>query len=112
MMPLTVGTGYLDVGEGGYRVEGLDAGAPAKRNSKELQLVVDQGSSLHWNRARCEDVKVKEAGRDSFQVAGVSEKSEDFLSGPGKEERPFKMVEHCASFALPVLQCCYVEIDA
>jgi len=42
-------------------------------------------------------VKVKEGGRDSFEIAGVGEEREDLFSGAGEEEGPFEMVGHLAS---------------
>lgn len=96
-MPSTIGAGELDVGEGGWGVEGFDAGLPVEGDSDEAELVVDEGSSFHGDGLRREDVEVKEGGRDAFEIAGVGEEREDFFSWAGDEERPFEMVAHLAS---------------
>src|ERR1700710_55339 len=94
MMPSAIGAGDLDVGEGRYGVKGFNKGLPMKGNSEETQPVVDQGSHLHDDRTRREDVKEEESGRDAFQVPGIGEEGEDLFTGSGDEERSFKMVEH------------------
>jgi hypothetical protein len=86
MVPAAIRAGELDVSEGGDGVEGFDACAPVERDAEETELIVDEGSGVHEDGARGEDVEVKECGGDSLEVFGVGEEGEDFFSGPGNEE--------------------------
>lgn len=100
MVPAAIGSGELDVSEGGDGLEGFDECLPVEGDDEETELVVDEGSGVHGDGARSEDVEVEKGWGDSLEVFDIGEEGEDFFSGTGDEEGSVEIVEHLASSAL------------
>jgi hypothetical protein len=75
VLPKSVGTTQLLIHEPLGWLPAYDACLPAQRDSEYPEPVVNQGSFLHQDRLRCDDIEVELWWGDMLQVGGIGEKA-------------------------------------